>query len=69
MKRHLIETKNEMTLDRNEINLKRNLTKTTLYRNDNRSKQHLIKITFDKKDLFLYVSAIKQSFCYCKLDS
>ena len=33
-------------------------------------KRHLIEMTVDeKKDLLLHVSAIKQSLCYCKLDS
>ena len=52
-----------MTVDR------RHLIETTFDQNDTLSKRHLIKMTVDKKkDLFLYVSAIKQSLCYCKLD-
>ena len=63
-KRHLIERHLiEMTVDRNDIWSKQHMIKTTLDRNDIWSKWQLIR-----KNLSLCVYAIKQSFCYCKLD-
>ena len=62
-------TLDRTTLDRTTLD-RTTLDRTTLNRNNTCSKQHLIEMqSIKKKDLLLYVSTIKQSLCYCKLDS